>query len=247
MNLNLLPGISPKGTYQFDGADSHELYQKNLKELPSDWEWRNKDLTYIINSQGYRGYEWNSYDWNNSILVFGGSMVFGVGVDQTQTISSCIQSITDISCINLGLCASSVMAQWINTITVSKSKLTPKAVVYIWPQDCCVVEFTEQQILHEGPWNDRSRLGEAWIRNPYHSRMYHQYCIDCVNLIWKDISVVHFTTTPGQIDSVKLLPSPIDKARDFIKVGKNYMSHPGPKTLNDWAQIIVNDLQSYQE
>ena len=75
--------ISP----DFCGTDDHATFERNLQLQPPDWQWRTKKIKYSVNSTGYRCPEWDQIDWSESILIFGCSQVFGIGVDDADTIS----------------------------------------------------------------------------------------------------------------------------------------------------------------
>jgi hypothetical protein len=97
------------------GSDTEERFQENLKSQPEDWPWRNQQITYKLNSQNYRAPEWDSIDWENSVVMFGCSQVFGVGVDEDQTLGYYLSELLNKPVINLGIPGGSSMALWINT------------------------------------------------------------------------------------------------------------------------------------
>jgi hypothetical protein len=131
----------PESLY-FGYSDSEELFKKNLKRMPEDWVWRNKQILYTHNSQGYRAPEWKDVDWNNSVLVFGCSFVYGVGIRREETCTKNLSDLLKMPVINLGCNGSSPLFQWVNsTILRSEYNVKPKAVIYYWPYSQRIAEL----------------------------------------------------------------------------------------------------------
>jgi hypothetical protein len=105
--------------YDWFSYDDQATYEANLKTQPADWEWRTRRVRYTVNSQHYRCPEWSDIDWSNSILMLGCSMVFGLGLDDDQTVTASLSRKLGMPVINLGVPGSSAMFQWINTTKLS--------------------------------------------------------------------------------------------------------------------------------
>lgn len=57
---------------------------------------------YTVNSQGYRCPEFDAIDWENSIIFFGCSHVFGIGLLDHETVANQLSLILNCPVINLG-------------------------------------------------------------------------------------------------------------------------------------------------
>jgi hypothetical protein len=227
---------------QWLGLDSEELYKKNLEIQPENWEWRNKKFSYTMNSQGYRASEWDQIDWNNSILVFGCSQVFGVGVPDDQTMCAHLNKILGINVVNLGIPGGSFMSTWINTEIILNHNIKPIAVIYNWPMPERTVElFSETKNRSIGPWSfnpsfNNTSFGHDWILHPTHSLEYAKYVLKSVRRSW-NCPQLHYSwdmKTAGLFNLPRVLK--VDTARD--------MSHNGPLTCKAWAETWAANLST---
>lgn len=233
-NIVLIQGHHLSGTFEFDEADSLELFQANLKSQPLDWRWRTESIKYTYNNQGYRALEWDRYDWNNSIIIFGCSTVFGTGVKFSETIGEQLSNLCNIPVINLGRGGSGTMYHWANSVNLRKSNISPRAVVYVWPDSTRCLEFKDTTGVHVnswGAWDSFPNFGASWVMHESHGDCYRNYVIDNCDLLW-NCPVYHFSRFP--INNATFLPPGSDTARDLI--------HPGPITLSSWAQIIYERI-----
>jgi hypothetical protein len=220
---------------QFTGEDSLTKYNRNLEQQPADWLWRTKPVHYTLNSQLYRAPEWKDCDWDNSIVVFGDSMVYGVGVDDSETITHYISQQTNTPVINLGQTGTGLDFFLANTIILKEHKIKPKAVVYCWPDRVRQTEFlSDSKILSYGPWNlDTSWMRALAIRNK-HTFHRSKFMIRNMRLLW-DCPIVEASwyEEMSMLTHSDNLPF-LDTARDG--------THPGPKTLELSASIISQRL-----
>lgn len=90
-------------------SDSPENYRDNYHEL-SDY-FKNCKITYTWNSDGYRTkYEFDELVPEQFVLCFGCSYTEGVGVDDNDTWSSCLEKLIKKPCINMGMAGGSTDA-----------------------------------------------------------------------------------------------------------------------------------------
>lgn len=87
----------------WSGTDTKKLYESNLKKQPKNWYYRNNNVRYTINSNGYRTYEFKDINWKNSVIIFGCSQVFGIGLDDEYTISNQLSKLIKCPVINMGM------------------------------------------------------------------------------------------------------------------------------------------------
>jgi hypothetical protein len=214
------------------GTDTEELFHQNLKSQPEDWQWRSQQITYKLNSQNYRAPEWSDVDWSNSIVMFGCSQVFGVGVDEDQTLSYYLSQLLNKPVINLGIPGGSSMALWINTEKLLKHGINPLAVIYNWPSANRTAELIDnKKNLNSGPWIlnwPQPRFGKEWVLHPTHGFEYAKYALMSVQRSWS-CPQLHYC---WDHDTAKFLGIPrmankLDYARDCL--------HEGPATWKDYA------------
>ena len=140
---------------KFSGLDSESNFKINLVNQPTDWIYRTKEVRYTLNSQHYRCESFDKIDWSNSILIFGCSITFGVGVDDEDTISARLQQHTDFKVVNLGAGASSQQFSLYNNILLKNNNIKPKAIIHLWTDSFRTFTVDEHyNIIHNGPWNN---------------------------------------------------------------------------------------------
>jgi hypothetical protein len=157
-----LPVDKPDNKFWYD-QDTKERYKNNLKSQPNDWYYRNKIITYDVNSDGYRTKEFSKVNWAKSIVIFGCSQVYGVGNAEEETISGFLEEITGIPVINLGVAGSSPTFAIHNAAIFATNYPTPKALVNIWTSPYRCPYYFKDEVLHCGHWiKDVHKIGETW-------------------------------------------------------------------------------------
>lgn len=235
--MQLLNGNLSKGSYLFETTDSEELYERNLQLQSEDWIWRKHSITYDVNEQGYRCPDWNNCDWNNSILIFGCSFVFGTGIRNDQTVAFNLASLTKTPVINLGMSASSPTFQWVNTTLLAEQQINPTAAIYLWPQATRNIEFDSEHNVTNHLVFDNSRLLMSWVKNECNVRHLLDLQMQSVNHIWGTTPCLHYSLNK---DATYTQLAVIDHGRDIQKAG---IGHPGPRSNRQWAKIIYTDLK----
>lgn len=243
--MQLLDTSFPTGQSSFVSHDSEKLFKYNLRKQPLDWYWRNNEITYTLNEQGYRCNDWDNCDWSESIVLIGGSDIFGLGVKDEHTVSHRLEEVSKTSVINLGVCSASPMFMWINSTILSSHNIRPKAVVYLWTEPSRVTTFTSDNGIdnvRDGS-HGITRLGSAWATQPHQGYQFLRYCMMNIELIWKCPIVQYSPLFVEEIDWHDVNKSKrleiLDYGRDLYK---GY-GHYGPKTYNLWAEIFLNDIK----
>jgi len=237
------------GVYKFWGADSKEVYEENCRSMPPShpWhKWKAFDLTYTVNSQHYRTKEWVDIDWENSILVLGCSQIFGVGLDDKQTVPANLENLAQKPVVNLGVPSSSPMLHWINTTILRKHDIKPHAIVYVWtfPQRVTILD-KEFLAIHSGNWNTGSDpLFHGWNYYENHGIEFLRYLIESTIQQWAitGCDVLHYTLcndTAAKLNSVEYLNTNMDLARD--------QKHIGPICAKNWAENIFSKLNNFRK
>jgi hypothetical protein len=233
----LNPNEFPKGIQCFIGTDSKKLFIDNFKTQPADWEWKTRSITYNNNSQGYRCAEFDQIDWDSSILLFGCSMAYGIGMDYERTIGQQLSRLLAAPVVNLARTGTSYTFNWINSIQLCAAGVRPRAVVYIWPDSYRSSRFYSEdplQVQHRGVWNyDGKELADQGY--PLHHQHMAHYQSLSLQHMWS-CPVTQWTwVTEEQMPLVKQLPQCAQgHARDLM--------HPGAETLTTYAETIAEDL-----
>ena len=74
------------GVYYWMQGDTEETFEKNKVTQSSKWKYLTKPVTYTLNQHGFRAPEWDQIDWKNSVVLFGDSCTYGVGISDDETI-----------------------------------------------------------------------------------------------------------------------------------------------------------------
>jgi hypothetical protein len=224
-------------------GDTRDFHHKNIVSQPKDWPWRSRVVNYTLNTQGFRCPEFDSIDWANSIVCFGCSMTFGMGVDDSDTWVSQLGRELNCNTVNLGWPGASPSFMWANSIELARAGIQPRAVVYYWPEPSRVSEFIRsQQVYNWGIWDEQKQtrpwegsLGKCWVEKDYHARTMARYQIASIK--WS-CPTVHLTWAfDGQFEGLaEHLHILEDRARD--------LGHPGPYSQGQFARQVSSRIQS---
>ena len=214
---NFLPLDNSPHSKHWSGSDTKELYEKNLKIQPQDWYYRNHSVTYTNNSKGYRTKEFSKIDWAESIVILGCSYVYGVGVDDADTLSQQLENIMQIPVINLG----------------------PRAVIMSWPHHSRCVYYDKYELYHYGPWNlEKDSYMDLWSKKEYNTIANALMAQKIFQQLWKDRTVTYECAydyaTSELLDCKQCIKT--DDARDI--------GHPGRDTNRKIAEIMYNELKT---
>jgi hypothetical protein len=228
------------GSQSFFYPDTIELFYKNKSIQPINWPYHTKTITYTLNRYGYRAPEFDKIEWSSSILVFGCSKVFGIGVDDSEHISSKLSQLLDNRVINMGISGASSMHMWALTTQLIEEDINPKACIYIWPSPNRVALFeAKNEYRCLGPWTipDLYNLGPWMIDG--HGEVYSNLAKISVTQQWPaKVKVLHYTWDRYAINNKDDFNGPLLERLDF---GRD-LSHPGPITFDNWAQAINKGL-----
>jgi len=230
----------PQDTYltpSWSGSDKKETFEKNLKTQPLDWYYRTHEVTYKNNSQGYRTDEFNKINWTESIVIFGCSNAYGVGLSDEDTVGSRLSGMTGRPVVNLGAGASSMTFALHNSIILDYGYPTPFAVVYIWPNYTRVVEYNRSSITNHGSWNmEPNSIMDAWNKNIHHAKVNAIFIQKTATLLWQNKSRYFEGSFSEENEWLGCKNfKTIDKARDLM--------HPGIESAKLAAKVIAKGLQ----
>ena len=241
MNIELLHPLRDLDQLPyFYPIDTRELYEKNLLIQAAEWSWRDRSIRYDLNTQGYRCEEWSSIDWNSSILCFGCSMTFGIGVDTDQTWPHYLSLVSGHPCVNLAQPGASVAFNWANSVKLLAQGIRPRAVIYYWPDYSRSFEFVEGlRTVNWGSWikpqlspGQLGHVGSAWAVNPVHARAMSLLYMQSLN--WS-CPRLDLTWSPDPLPGQQHHLVKLDHARD--------LRHPGPVSNQQFAQDVCAQLK----
>lgn len=196
-----------------------------LQDKPFD-----QSVSYTLNSQGYRCPEWSDIDWANSHLLFGCSVVQGIGLEDTDTLDQELSKLLNEPVVNLGVGGGSLPFILANTYRLIDAGIRPKSVILVYPEPSRIALFLKDEVRHVGAW-EHDQWYRTWLKD--NNAEYYGYLTGrSIESAWNSIGIeiinVHQPDVPGPED----LPRYVDTARD--------KQHPGPNTIKLWAEHIAN-------
>jgi hypothetical protein len=248
---NLLP-LNTTGVKETDfyPADNEYTFKNSLAKMPDDWHYKTKKVRYKLNSLGYRAPEFNTIDWKNAIVLFGCSCTFGIGVDESETVSHYLSNITGRPVVNLGWPGGSNEMMMYNSLLLKQNYETPYAVVCLWSTTDRFIMFSDFQPYNVGPWNEVENQSKVKYKD-YRTDVYTK-AFESINFfsenegirnymtaeltkeIWKNSTIYVSSSFFSYKDILNLdLTFSIDnEARDLV--------HPGRKSNQEAAEKIAN-------
>ena len=229
------------GDNRFFDNDSEELFKRHLKILKPSWEYRDKNITYKKNTDGYRTAEFDKIPWDKTVVMFGCSNMFGIGLALKDTIPAQFTALTGIPAINLGVPGSSLQYSMYNSAIFKKLYPKPRAVVVDIPDASRCALFLPEgdsfRPVHCGSWTeDMSGLGKSWRRFDSNVIMHQRFIRLCIKQMWSDIPYTDFTIFPS---NQRVIPEcKFIKQEDFARD----RAHPGTKTCKAIAEHVASKL-----
>ena len=228
----------------FLGTDSEELFKKNLTSQPDSWLYRTQSVKYTCNSMDYRTVEFKDIDWASSVVLFGCSNVFGIGLDDSQTISSHLSNMINCPIINMGIGGSSIDFSLYNSVILNAGYPTPKGIVHIWSSPNRAGYYHSQKVEQFGNWSyelaSKNNTDIAnrmkWVLDDVHCSTHAVFASMISKQLWLEktkyyeASFFQNTSQAMRCDYLRML----DFARD--------LGHPGEKTAIAVAELIATKL-----
>jgi hypothetical protein len=230
------------------GTDKEDLYKQNLKTQPKEWLYRSSPVRYTTNSEGYRTKEFKNINWGESVVLFGCSNVYGIGLDDNDTLAAQLENIIGVPVINMGQGGTSVNYNLHNSVILANGYPTPKAVVQVWPSYNRCVYYQNQSINNYGPWNlDENSYMDVWSKNNSNPKINAIMAQTIFKQIWKDRTLIYECSF--SYDSSELFKCPSyqnsDKARRGIPMYQDFsrdLLHPGIQTVKRAAEDIASNI-----
>ena len=205
----------------------------------------NDELAHMkINSLNYRTDNFENIDWNNSIVLFGCSNVFGTGLKDNETIAYKLEEILQRPVINMGVPSSSIAYSVFNQIILASMNITPYAVINLWTSINRVSYFFEETPFHIGPWIEQrpgnniinrsiKSLFDSWNISDSNPTLHCIFLQKMTEIMWKDTKHFQGTFFPNTSEALNVeLFHYKDRAKDDDK-------HPGPLTAKEVAEQLA--------
>ena len=218
----------------FAGADTEKLFKENLKTQPKDWYYRTNSVTYKLNSFGYRAPEFKDIKWEDSVVMFGCSNVFGTGLDEKDTIPYQLSELIGVPVINMGSQGTSIDFSLYNSIILKNICSKPKGVVHLWTHLYRATYYSENTPKTFGAWNsiDNKEYWNEWVKEHSHLVTHALFASMTSRHLWNNTAYYEasvFDKTAQAIgcdnfsEAHNLHKNKNDKARDLRHVGRIFM------------------------
>ena len=239
----------------YDGPDSDYLYQKNLKIQPADWIYRNKKISYIWNSNGYRCPEWDNIKWESSHIIMGCSQIRGTGLAYEDTVGENLSRMINEPVINLGVGGTGWHVVAYNTDCLITAGILPKTVIiYVphWERQAYWASGNDKPIFlipnFDGVYSKDIRdMFYNWIKDPANIKVHSRILIEGIRARWENAGVKCLIFRPNfieyDLDNLFSLSPDIDIARDVIRCGGHAGGHAGIETARMWANEIFQKFE----
>jgi hypothetical protein len=231
MNSFLNISNNPKNCVElFACTDTEKLFRKNLKRQDNDWIYRHKHIEYKNNEFGFRTKPIEKIDWANSIVVFGCSYVYGVGLAEEDTFCYLLEKKLNIPVVNLGMPGSAIDINHYNSMFLHENFPHPRAIVHCWTSIYRYTDFNENIVSAHVPKCPSYFIEINWAKKS-------QFAVYADRILWRNKVIYReYSLFPETSKTLKVSELFIpDKARD--------LGHPGIKSNIDAAERIAKDLR----
>jgi hypothetical protein len=211
--------------------------------LPSHYNFKTflpTNTNYCVNSAGYRTDEFDTIDWDKSIVIFGCSMVFGEGLDTEHTISYQLSKFLNCPVINMGVTGSSIQHSVHNQVILKQNYPTPRAVVNLWTEYSRCTLYAENVPNTFGSWNtEKGSYGDIWNSNLINAQVNALLMQSMSRQLWhgtQHYEATFFKSTQGVLNCEQLNGHLTDT--DYAKDGQ----HPGPLATQAVSELLAEVL-----
>lgn len=253
----LLAKIPATTSSPWHSIDQEEFFKQNLAKSEPNWIYRNKEIFYSFNSNGYRCPEWSDINWHESIVVLGCSYVAGVGLAFEDTFCSLLSKQLNQPVVNLGVASSSNHLMLHNSLNLLDAGIKPKAVIVLYTDIARLTFFKQDKpVKHYGHWvfpdefhfqpenalsmpaypKDELDFYSTWITEN-NADVHGLMIAKSIENAWRanNVPFYGFSAYESQMDAdYTRLMTMIDRARD--------LRHPGIETQKIWTRIILDKL-----
>lgn len=221
--------------------DNPERNRREWASLGRTWYDPGIPISYGINSHGYRTSELATIAWDDAVVCFGDSLMFGTGVAECHTIPSLLGETLGMGYVNLGECNASNLLMAENSVALRGMGIKPRAVVVLLTNIARTTWTTPEGRINLNAWNmqtdDQRKYFMRWVFDE--DRVKHQtmHAIETMRVVWRDVPLAFLCwsqDTASAFDLERISWSMDDLARDA--------RHPGPKTNKVFANRFAEML-----
>lgn len=253
--MEFIPLYLPHGKsdkYYFYMADDEVSLNKNLEKMEDDWHYRTKTVEYNLNNLGYRGVNFDSHIWEESIVIFGCSCVFGVGVDESETLPNYLSKITGRNVINLGIPGGSNQLILDSSLVMKRKYGIPHSIITMWTTTNRLPYYGDSEMHHIGLWN-HTLISDEYKHHHYkkifdniyqeegHENITFYNIVQSMRNIWEDKTKyfdASFFEPTAHYGQLPLFTPFSNTARDLL--------HPGSDDYKNTAkQIVEHYIKKY--
>lgn len=222
--------------FSWSGTDLEETFKKNKKISNLDWIYHTKEISYHHDEYGFRIKQIGNQrpKWEESIVVFGCSNVYGIGLSYEDTFCNQLEQQLNIPVINLGIPGSAVDFSARNSYILYKHFLHPRAIVHMWTGLNRYSDWSGKNnsvVKNNVPTNSDYYPNINWEAKSLH-------LIDTDRELWRNKTIYYESTfwfENSKCLNIDMINT-VDTARDC--------SHPGIKTNYVAAISIAENLKS---
>ena len=189
-----------------------------------------------LNPQGWRSpHDFDTLDWNSSILMFGCSHVWGQGLNYEETAGHLLEQLTGRPVINLGIMGSGPKFAIETAVQLQTiyGPFQPRAVVHIWSHYLRRCYQNERRPDHGHIWEQEPDSPVSLEQLNFEAQHWHQLW----PIIWPASTRVDrtFFSDTHHLLGMHIIPT-LDRARDG--------AHPGILTNQHLAQDLYQAIQA---
>lgn len=241
-DLNFISNNLYNCSVDFFGSDSESVFQQNKLKQSNDWHYRNQPIVYRFNKQGFRSsLDYDSVDWNNTVVILGCSNMMGVGLAENETLDYHIKTNTGLDVINLAVSGSSIDVSLYNATVLKRKANEVKAIIIGWTNPERFLTFDSNNIpTTHGAWDCMSVSDFKYFEHFMSGAATHaRYKKLIFNELWKNVPTLEFTFFENANEA---LGCDFYRIEDYARDIYEGRSHPGKHTISKVGSDVTNSL-----
>ena len=238
-------------------TDTIEAFRKIKPVMPKYWRWHTDTIGYRYNTQGFRNnVDFDKVDWKNSYVVFGCSMITGVGQPLDGTIVEYLRLKLDEPVINMGSAGGSSEVVFNNFIKMITDYGVPKGCIFLWPEPSRQLDDLHY-VTHSHYENDWRRIDIhptiAKVKHindgkPFYRRNLFRHTIRAMikGTYISEIVNPEFIIAPGKVPiSVPKESKQLVLYPDFPEFLNNDLKRTNGHLPQDWPSVSTKSKEWY--